>query len=164
MVCGALLKVLWLTGVVSPFASAKPGNYRASKSRTRHTPRIPASRLGLTPSVADTTENWFSNRIDHLTSELPSGGNLTYEQRFFVYDKYWFPGGPVFFYCGNEADVELYVNATGLMWENAERFGSMLVWVEHRYYGQSQPFRGPASADRSYLSVEQALAVSTLTS
>ena len=44
--------------------------------------------------------------------------------------------GPIFFYLGNEADVGLYVNATGLMWEHAARFGALMVFAEHRYDGQ----------------------------
>ena len=35
--------------------------------------------------------------------------------RYFLCSAWWQPGGPIFMYAGNEADVELYVNATGLM-------------------------------------------------
>ena len=34
--------------------------------------------------------------------------------------------------AGNEAPVDLYVNATGLMWENAASFGAYLLFAEHR--------------------------------
>ena len=56
----------------------------------------------------------------------------------------------------------LYVNATGLIWENAARFGAFIVFAEHRYYGASVP-NGTAVVSRKnprypYLSHEQALA------
>ena len=50
--------------------------------------------------------------------------------------------GAIWFYCGNEANVELYINATGLMWENAEAAGALLVFAEHRYYGETLIFPG----------------------
>jgi len=58
---------------------------------------------------------------------------------------------------GNEADVELYVDHTGLMWENAQRFGAALVFAEHRYYGLSKVF-DDNNCDMSLLTTEQALA------
>jgi lysosomal Pro-X carboxypeptidase len=65
----------------------------------------------------------------------------------------------MFFYVGNEGDVELYVNHTGLMWENAAEFGAMLVFAEHRYFGQSKPFGAShASEHLQFLSTAQALA------
>merc|ERR1719253_337070 len=82
----------------------------------------------------------------------------TFMQRYFVHDAYWKKGGPIFFYCGNEANVELYVNATGLMWENAKDFGAALIFAEHRFYGESKPFGENMMKHLSYLTMEQALA------
>lgn len=45
--------------------------------------------------------------------------------------------------AGNEADVSLYVGASGLMWENAPDFKALLVFAEHRFYGESLPFGAP---------------------
>jgi lysosomal Pro-X carboxypeptidase len=114
-------------------------------------------------SVLNCTEHWIGQELDHFSSEdSGSGNNPTWQQRTFVYDGFVPAGGAevVFFYVGNEADVTLYVNASGLMWERAEEFGALLVWSEHRYYGESQPFGSveQSVANKTYLSVEQALA------
>ena len=64
------------------------------------------------------------------------------------------------FYTGNEASVELYVNATGLMWERAPELGARLVFAEHRYYGKSLPLGEASTANSStlrWLTMEQAL-------
>jgi lysosomal Pro-X carboxypeptidase len=53
--------------------------------------------------------------------------------------------------------VTLYVNATGLMWENAEEFSVLVVFAEHRYYGVSQLFPDDPLGRLEYLSTEQAL-------
>lgn len=54
--------------------------------------------------------------------------------------------------------VQLYLNATGLMWENAEDFGAMLIFAEHRYYGESLPFGDKTFEHMEWLTSEQALA------
>lgn len=50
------------------------------------------------------------------------------------------------------------VNHTGFMWENAQSLGAMLVWAEHRFYGQTQFTKGasePNSAQFPFLTHEQ---------
>lgn len=55
----------------------------------------------------------------------------------------------------------MFANNTGLMWENAAQYRAMVVFVEHRYYGDSMPF-GSSSFEclgkLGFLTVEQALA------
>lgn len=84
-----------------------------------------------TPTSADCSELYFEQNIDHFNWDAPLGGHTTFMQRYFVCNKSW-TGGSVFFYFGNEDDVTLYVNHTGLMWENAESFGALLIFAEHR--------------------------------
>lgn len=102
---------------------------------------------------------WFNSTIDHFSAVVPSGGD-TFKQRYFVCDTVnWQTHAPIFFYVGNEADVTLYLNATGLMWESAAEFGALLVFAEHRYYGESKPFpEKNIRQNMQYLTAEQALA------
>lgn len=73
---------------------------------------------------------------------------------------------PVLFYFGNEDNVELYLNHTGLMWENADKLGAALLFVEHRYYGESLVHAAPGRngtlpgnpACLNYCTTDQALA------
>ncbi|XP_077984303.1 lysosomal Pro-X carboxypeptidase-like [Glandiceps talaboti] len=84
-----------------------------------------------------------------------------YSQRYLVSDEYWNPvSGPIFFYTGNEGDIAWFCNNTGFMWDIAPEFKAMLVFAEHRYYGESLPY-GNHSKDPGrigYLTSEQALA------
>ena len=115
---------------------------------------VPASPLH--PGVANCTLKWFTQPLDHFNF----GEVRQWRQRYFTYDAYWKPGGPMLFYTGNEASVELYVNATGLMWERAPELGARLVFAEHRYYGKSLPLGEVSTANSStlrWLTMEQAL-------
>jgi len=98
---------------------------------------------GPLPSTANCTIFWLEQPLDHFSFSLEGGvragdaksdvpSSKTFMERYYVYDKFWKKGkgddnAPIFFYAGNEADVGLYVNATGLMWENAKAFGALLV-------------------------------------
>lgn len=113
------------------------------------------------PSSADCKEEWFEQRVDHFSSKVPPAGIVTWQQRYLVNDQYYDPeNGCIFFYTGNEGDVTLYANNTGLMWENAEQFGALLIFAEHRYYGKSWPLANESFSlqHMEYLTSQQALA------
>ena len=89
--------------------------------------------------------------------------NTRYQQRYFICSgAQWKPNNTIFFYTGNEANVELYLNHTGLMWENADDFGAILVFAEHRYYGASILFDNNTMDNQNdyiyYANADQALA------
>ena len=77
------------------------------------------------------------------------------KQRVFIFDENYRGDGTIFFYTGNEAPVELYINNTGFMWENAASFGAALVFAEHRFFGGS---RGEGKDSLAFFNHEQALA------
>ena len=131
-----------------------------------------ASTRAVHPGVPNCEEKFFNQTIDHFSFTEPDQGLASYMQRYFIDDQFWKKpntpddpfGGPIFFYTGNEANVELYVNATGLIWENCAAFQCLVVFAEHRYWGKSlMPWDPPSSSgttskDLRFLTHEQALA------
>lgn len=112
------------------------------------------------PGMANCTQRTFEQRVDHFSWSAPPAGNGTFQQRWCFNADSWnrAAGGAIFFYAGNEADYTLYVNAVGLMWENAAARGALLVWAEHRYYGESLPFGAASQQFPQYQTHEQAQA------
>lgn len=58
---------------------------------------------------------------------------------FYNLDSYK-PGGPLFFYTGNEGYLESFAQNTGIMWDLAPKFNAAIVFAEHRYYGYTYPY------------------------
>eukprot|EP00667_Euglena_gracilis_P006030 EG_transcript_6073 len=112
------------------------------------------------PSSADCTWRWHVQPLDHFSRGATVSGNATYRQRYCIFSKFFSPSlkGPVFFYTGNESPVEVYINNTGLMWELGEKLGALLVFAEHRYFGESMPSLAGTPSCSAYLSSNQALA------
>lgn len=86
-------------------------------------------------------------QVDHFA--FGAAGHATFDQRYFICNPLNLSSDQVetvFFYFGNEDTVILYVNHTGLMWESAQEFNAILIFAEHRYYGESVPaYRESAS-------------------
>lgn len=105
-------------------------------------------------SIENMTCGFFTQPLNHF---VPRGRSPSYSQRFCVYSAYATNNttSPILFYTGNESPLEQYINHTGLMWEMAPSLQARVVFVEHRYEGESLP--KVSSQCLSYASTIQAL-------
>lgn len=116
--------------------------------------------LSVSGAAVDTSykEYKFRTKLDHFAFH----NNKTFEIRYVMADQYWNrDGGPIFFYTGNEEQLEKFITNTGIMWEWAPEFEALVVFAEHRFYGQSLPFGNESYQcphHLGYLTSEQALA------
>eukprot|EP01120_Amphizonella_sp_Union-15-10_P008998 TRINITY_DN3325_c0_g2_i1.p1 TRINITY_DN3325_c0_g2~~TRINITY_DN3325_c0_g2_i1.p1 ORF type:complete len:481 (+),score=63.13 TRINITY_DN3325_c0_g2_i1:20-1462(+) len=102
--------------------------------------------------------HWFNQTLDHFNFQTQP---QTFSQRYLVWDKVWNKqaNGPIFFYTGNEGDIVSFWDNTGFVFDIAPEFGALVVFAEHRFYGESYPFGPVKSFDYiGLLTVEQALA------
>ncbi|XP_030382918.1 lysosomal Pro-X carboxypeptidase [Scaptodrosophila lebanonensis] len=77
--------------------------------------------------------------VDHFSFSNNSTFNLRYLYNDTFAEKSN-PQPPIFFYTGNEGDIEWFAQNSGMVWEQAARFKAVVVFAEHRYYGKSMPF------------------------
>lgn len=103
-------------------------------------------------------EMYFDQFVDHFN--FRAHGNATYKQRYLITEQYKKDGGPIFFYAGNEGPIEGFQKASRLLTDLAPKFGALVVFAEHRYYGKSLPLgKQSFNVDNlGLLTVEQALA------
>lgn len=102
-------------------------------------------------------EKEISVPLDHFSF----ANNYTFNLRYLISNKFANDLSPIFFYTGNEGNIELFAKNTGFMWELASIFNATLVFAEHRYYGKSLPFNKDSFNDTKhfgFLNSEQALA------
>lgn len=100
-------------------ATAAARGPSSSASAAPHGPSASAAwrhSSGEPHPLEQCAERWRDATLDHFSRAAPAPG--TFKQRYFVCDRHWRPRDPspaIFFYAGNEADVLLYLNNTGLM-------------------------------------------------
>uniref|UniRef100_A0ACD5Z7B6 Uncharacterized protein n=1 Tax=Avena sativa TaxID=4498 RepID=A0ACD5Z7B6_AVESA len=113
------------------------------------------------------TTHYFPQELDHFS--FTPASSTVFNQRYLINDSFWTRShvgdgqvsGPIFVYTGNESPVDFFIPSTGFMFDIAPKFGALLVFIEHRFYGESLPF-GNHSYDSTeklgYLTSTQALA------
>ncbi|KAL4426944.1 hypothetical protein ABPG74_017201 [Tetrahymena malaccensis] len=89
--------------------------------------------------------------------------DLTFKQKYLVKDDFYrYDKGPILFYCGNEGPIEMFYNNTGFQTHTlAKELNGLVVFMEHRYFGESWPFGNEEESlkkgNNKYLTSLQAL-------
>ncbi|KAJ8749890.1 hypothetical protein K2173_013805 [Erythroxylum novogranatense] len=112
----------------------------------------------------DAVTIFYNQTLDHFNYRPES--YETFQQRYVISTKYW--GGanaraPIFVHFGAESSLDNDLEVVGFFPENAQRFNACLLYIEHRFYGQSVPFHSSDDALknaslRGYFSSSQAIA------
>ncbi|KAH7836337.1 hypothetical protein Vadar_000047 [Vaccinium darrowii] len=107
---------------------------------------------------------FYPQTLDHLNYQPES--YATFRQSYVINSKYW--GGanesaPIFVYLGDEEPLDGQLAVAGFLVFNAPHFKALLVYIEHRFYGQPIPFGTMEDAmnnasTRGYFNSAQALA------
>ena len=118
-------------------------------------------------STLSTSDNPYLSQLsnasyDHQTLDHFGWSRLRpvrWSQHYLYSTQHWLPPsdpngpGPIFLYAGNEGPIETFAGNSGWMFELAESFNAMLVFVEHRFYGRSMPWGEGGNATLSYANV-----------
>jgi len=102
-------------------------------------------------------EKWFNQTLDHFNFQ----DSRTWKQRYFVNDSFFnsdLEGSPIFLLIQGEGPANPFDVMFFQMSVWAQQYGALQFAVEHRFYGQSQPFSDWSTENLQYLSSEQALA------
>jgi hypothetical protein len=112
------------------------------------------------PTVDDKFSKTFEQSLDHFDRQ----NHVTFKQRYFLNDTFWSgsASAPVFLCVGGEGpplDWSVLVSSVHCndMVELAPKYGALLLALEHRYYGPSNPFSDYSTENLKWLNSEQAL-------
>ncbi|KAL5199633.1 hypothetical protein ABZP36_020836 [Zizania latifolia] len=137
----------------------------SSSSGGRYVVAAAAAGHDDTAAAKPFTAHYFPQELDHFT--FTPNSSAVFYHKYLVNDTFWRrsageqAAGPIFVYTGNEGDIEWFATNTGFMFDIAPKFGALLVFIEHRFYGESKPFGNDSysSAEKlGYLTSTQALA------
>ncbi|XP_031401896.1 lysosomal Pro-X carboxypeptidase-like [Punica granatum] len=125
----------------------------SSSTSASHLNRIPSLRIApdsflqdsgnaVTESILNETQTFFFDQtLDHF-NYMPES-YATFKHKYVINFKYW--GGanssaPIFAFLGGEEPVAQDIPAVGFLTDNAPRFKALILYIEHRFYGESIPF------------------------
>ncbi|KAI0332896.1 peptidase S28 [Cubamyces sp. BRFM 1775] len=144
--------------LLSACVCASPG---ARSNVGRGVPKVPVQSYEVThkttgePLPPLDTVYYFDQLIDH---DDPTLG--TFQQRYWVSAQYYQPGGPILLMSGGEGDatdlIGYLTNYTITGWL-AEKLNGTVILMEHRFFGESNPYPDLSSESLRLLTLQQAI-------
>lgn len=115
------------------------------------------TEIGSVASSDESTTYFYDNAVlDHFTSSFASQ-SPKWSQRYYVDTTFWGgEGSPVFLFIGGEGPQSA-PSSRFFLWTLAEEHNALMISLEHRFYGESQPVPNMDTDNMKYLSSEQAL-------
>ncbi|XP_066140966.1 putative serine protease K12H4.7 [Euwallacea fornicatus] len=97
----------------------------------------------------------FNQKIDHFN---PTDTRV-WKQRYHINEDYYNENSKshVFLMLGGEWEATTNWMSSGAWIKSAKEYGALLFYLEHRYYGQSHPFKDLSTENLQYLNAHQAL-------
>ncbi|XP_011160113.1 putative serine protease K12H4.7 [Solenopsis invicta] len=102
----------------------------------------------------DIVEGWITQPLDHFNHR----DNRTWSMRYKENSLFLKNGGPILIMIGGEWEITDGYLQGGLMYEIGVKYGGLMYYTEHRFYGQSKPTKDISSENLQYLNADQALA------
>jgi serine protease 16 len=95
----------------------------------------------------------FHQKLDHFDSS----SNVTFSQRYVINKDVYNNSHVMIVYIGGEGGLGKSSVEGGFQFYLAQTYGAVLASLEHRFYGQSQPFDRLTPDNLKYLTSYQAL-------
>lgn len=105
-------------------------------------------------SDEDVIESWIIQPLDHFNSRDNRSWSMRYQENSVYLKK----NGPILIMIGGEWEISDGFLQGGLMYEIGSKYGALMYYTEHRYYGKSKPTKDISTENLQYLNVDQALA------
>ncbi|MGZ3773173.1 MAG: S28 family serine protease [Pseudobdellovibrionaceae bacterium] len=107
----------------------------------------------LTKIAPNLQEHTYLQQIDHFGQLAPT---QTFSQRYWIDSEFAIgPDAPVLYRIGGENKAESYVGDNTI--EFAKQLGAHIVYLEHRYYGKSQPFADLSTEHLQFLTMNNVI-------
>eukprot|EP01117_Protostelium_nocturnum_P002847 TRINITY_DN13768_c0_g1_i1.p1 TRINITY_DN13768_c0_g1~~TRINITY_DN13768_c0_g1_i1.p1 ORF type:complete len:509 (+),score=165.29 TRINITY_DN13768_c0_g1_i1:57-1529(+) len=98
--------------------------------------------------------HYFDQELDHFDMQ----NQEKWRQRYWINNATWTLGGPIFVEIGGEGTFSSRAVTNWMITNYAKTYGALVVALEHRFYGESQPLPSLSTQNLRFLSSMQALA------